>query len=79
MHCQEETKMPRGRKKKPESIEAQMQQIQGEIEELSTRLKTKKKELAALEDARKLEEQKKLLDAVAASGKSVDEIIGMLQ
>lgn len=71
--------MPRGRKKKPESIEAQMQQIQGEIEELSTRLKTKKKELAALEDARKLEEQKKLLDAVAASGKSVDEIIGMLQ
>lgn len=71
--------MPRGRKKKPESIEAQMQQIQGEIEDLSTRLKTKKKELAALEDARKLEEQKKLLDAVAASGKSVDEIIGMLQ
>lgn len=71
--------MPRGRKKKPESIEAQMQQIQGEIEELSARLKTKKKELVALEDARKLEEQKKLLDAVAASGKSVDEIIGMLQ
>lgn len=71
--------MPRGRKKKPESIEAQMQQIQEEIEELSARLKTKKKELAALEDARKLEEQKKLLDAVAASGKSVDEIIGMLQ
>ena len=71
--------MPRGRKKKPESLDAQMQQIQQEIEELSTKLKAKKKELAALEDARKLEEQKKLLDAVAASGKSVDEIIGMLQ
>lgn len=71
--------MPRGRKKKPESLDAQMQQIQQDIEELSTRLKAKKKELAALEDARKLEEQKKLLDAVAASGKSVDEIIGMLQ
>ena len=68
--------MPRGRKKKPESVEEQMQLVQAEIEELSAKLK---KEMAVLEKAKKAEEQQKLLDAVAASGKSVDEIIGMLQ
>ncbi|CCX66319.1 hypothetical protein ACTNE3_07395 [Bacillota bacterium HCP3S3_F1_1] len=71
--------MPRGRKKKPESVEEQMQLVQAEIEELSAKLKAKKKEMAVLEKAKKAEEQQKLLDAVAASGKSVDEIIGMLQ
>lgn len=71
--------MPRGRKKKPESVEEQMQLVQAEIEELSAKLKVKKKEMAVLEKAKKAEEQQKLLDAVAASGKSVDEIIGMLQ
>lgn len=71
--------MPRGRKKKPESVEEQMQLVQTEIEELSAKLKAKKKEMAVLEKAKKAEEQQKLLDAVAASGKSVDEIIGMLQ
>lgn len=71
--------MPRGRKKKPESVEEQMVLVQAEIDDLSAKLKAKKKELAALESAKKLEEQQKLLDAVAASGKSVEEIIGMLQ
>ncbi len=71
--------MPRGRKKKPETVEEQMVLVQAEIDDLSAKLKAKKKELAALESAKKLEEQQKLLDAVAASGKSVDEIIGMLQ
>ena len=71
--------MPRGRKKKPESVEQQMQLVQAEIDELSAKLKAKKKEMAVLEKAKKAEEQQKLLDAVAASGKSVDEIIGMLQ
>ena len=71
--------MPRGRKKKPESVEEQMQLVQAEIEELSAKLIAKKKEMAVLEKAKKAEEQQKLLDAVAASGKSVDEIIGMLQ
>ena len=71
--------MPRGRKKKPESVEEQMQLVQAEIEELSAKLKAKKKEMAVLEKAKKAEEQQKLLDAVAASGKSMDEIIGMLQ
>ena len=71
--------MPRGRKKKPESVEEQMQLVQAEIEELSAKLKAKKKEMAVLEKTKKAEEQQKLLDAVAASGKSVDEIIGMLQ
>ena len=71
--------MQRGRKKKPESVEEQMQLVQTEIDELSAKLKAKKKEMAVLEKAKKAEEQQKLLDAVAASGKSVDEIIGMLQ
>ena len=71
--------MPRGSKKKPESVEEQMQLVQAEIDELSAKLKAKKKEMAVLEKAKKAEEQQKLLDAVAASGKSVDEIIGMLQ
>ena len=71
--------MPRGRKKKPESVEEQMQLVQAEINELSAKLKAKKKEMAVLEKAKKAEEQQKLLDAVAASGKSVDEIIGMLR
>lgn len=71
--------MPRGRKKKPESVEEQMQLVQAEIDELSAKLKAKKKEMAVLEKAKKAEEQQKLLDAVAASGKSLDEIIGMLQ
>lgn len=71
--------MPRGRKKKPESVEEQMQLVQAEIDELSAKLKAKKKEMAVLEKAKKAEEQQKLLDAVVASGKSVDEIIGMLQ
>lgn len=71
--------MPRGRKKKPESVEEQMQLVQAEIDELSAKLKAKKKEMAVLGKAKKAEEQQKLLDAVAASGKSVDEIIGMLQ
>ena len=71
--------MLRGRKKKPESVEEQMQLVQAEIDELSAKLKAKKKEMAVLEKAKKAEEQQKLLDAVAASGKSVDEIIGMLQ
>lgn len=71
--------MPRGRKKKPESVEEQMQLVQAEIDELSAKLKAKKKEMDVLEKAKKAEEQQKLLDAVAASGKSVDEIIGMLQ
>ena len=71
--------MPRGRKKKPESVEEQMVLVQADIDDLSAKLKAKKKELAAMESAKKLEEQQKLLDAVAASGKSVEEIIGMLQ
>ena len=71
--------MPRGSKKKPETVEEQMVLVQADIDDLSAKLKAKKKELAALESAKKLEEQQKLLDAVAASGKSVDEIIGMLQ
>ena len=71
--------MPRGRKKKPESVEEQMQLVQAEIDELSAKLKAKKKEMAVLEKAKKAGEQQKLLDAVAASGKSVDEIIGMLR
>ena len=46
--------MPRGRKKKPESVEEQMQLVQAEIDELSAKLKAKKKEMAVLERRKRL-------------------------
>lgn len=70
--------MPRGRKKKPESIEGQIELVQNEIDALSTQLKEKKKALSALEKAKEAEEQQKLLDAVTESGKSIDDVIALL-
>lgn len=70
--------MARGRKKKPESIQEQIELIQTEIETLTNQLKDKKKTLADLEKAKEQEEHKKLLDAVAESGKSIDDVIAML-
>ncbi len=70
--------MARGRKKKPESIQEQIELIQTEIETLTNQLKNKKKTLADLEKAKEQEEHKKLLDAVAESGKSIDDVIAML-
>jgi putative sterol carrier protein len=72
-----------------EDIDQKIAAAEAEIEELGAQLKAKKAELKALikekEDAlaaaaeKKAEEEKaKLLDALAKSGKSIDEIIEFL-
>lgn len=71
--------MARGRKKKEVSIEEQIVLVQSEINELTTQLKDKKKELSDLEEAKKAQEQKALLDAIVASGKTAEEVIAFLQ
>lgn len=70
--------MPRGRKKKPTNIDEQITLIQQSIEQISADLKEKKKQLADLESQKKIKEQNELLEAIAASGKSTEEIISML-
>lgn len=71
--------MARGRKKKDINVDEQITLVQNEIAELNAKIKDKKKELADLEEEKKNQEQKVLLDAISASGKSADEIIAFLQ
>ena len=72
------------------AIEEKMKSVEAEITTLSEQLKAKKDELKALAKdklaaeeaaiAKKAEEDKKaILDAVAASGKSVEEILELLK
>lgn len=69
----------RGRRKKEISVEEKIVLVQNEINDLTTQLKDKKKELADLEEEKKAQEQKALLDAIIASGKSAEEVIAFLQ
>ncbi len=69
--------MPRGKKKL--SIEEQMQAVKTNIEELTAALAEKKKVLKELEKAKKEEMKEKLAEAARNSGKSLEEIIQMLQ
>ena len=69
----------RGRRKKEISVEEKIVLVQNEINDLTTQLKDKKKELADLEEEKKAQEQKALLDAIVASGKSAEEVIAFLQ
>lgn len=69
----------RGRRKKEISVEEKIVLVQNEINDLTTQLKDKKKELADLEEEKKTQEQKALLDAIIASGKSAEEVIAFLQ
>ncbi len=73
-----------------EEIESKMSTLQSEIDELGETIKAKKAELKQLAKdklaaeeaaiAKKAEEDKKaILDAVAASGKSVEEILELLK
>ena len=85
--------MPRkpGSKNKPKAeapvldlnaIEEKMSTLQSEIDELGETIKAKKDKEAAIVAAaeKKAEEDKKaILDAVAASGKSVEEILELLK
>lgn len=71
--------MARGRKKKEVNIDEQIVLVQNEIADLANKIKEKKKELADLEEAKKAQEQKVLMDAISESGKSVDEVLALLK
>ena len=83
--------MPRGRKRAViENVDEKIEQVTAEIEELKEQLKEKKTELKSLSKAkieadriaaeRKAEEDKAAIPAaVAASGKSVEEILDFLK
>lgn len=73
-----------------ESLDEQIRATEAEIESMTASLKNKKAELKALlktkEKAEKIaaeqkaeEDKIRILDAVAASGKSIDEILEMLK
>ena len=63
------------RRKSTEKIEA----VKAEIETLTAQLKEKKAELKKLETEQAEEDKTKLLEAFAASGKSVDEVVAWLK
>lgn len=71
--------MPRGRKKIIAPVAERIEAVKTEIEKLSARLKEKKTELKALETEQAEANTAKLLEAVEASGKSVDEIVAWLK
>lgn len=70
--------MPRG-KKKVVNIAEKIEVVKAEIESLNTQLKEKKAELKKLEAEQAEEDKAKLMEAFAASGKSVDEVIAWLK
>ena len=70
--------MPRGRKKVVNTAE-KIEAVKADIESLSTQLKEKKAELKKLEAEQAEEDKAKLMEAFAASGKSVDEVIAWLK
>lgn len=70
--------MPRGRKKVVNTAE-KIEAVKADIESLSTQLKEKKAELKKLEAEQAEEDKAKLMEAFAASGKTVDEVIAWLK
>ena len=70
---------PKGSKNKPVlTIDERIDQVTAEIESLQEQIKEKKAELKQLNDEKAEEDQKRLMAAVLASGKTVDEIIEMI-
>lgn len=71
---------PKGSKKKLVlSIDERITAVTAEIESLQEQLKEKKAELKQLKAEKEEEDQKRLLAAVAASGKSIDEVIALIE
>ncbi len=70
--------MPRG-KKKIVPVTEKINAVKAEIETLTAQLKEKKAELKKLEAEQAEEDKAKLLEAFAASGKSVDEVVAWLK
>lgn len=73
--------MPRTKGSKNKSmltVDERIAQVNAEIEALQGQIKEKKAELKKLNDKKTEEDQKRLMAAVLASDKSVDEIIDMI-
>ena len=60
------------------SVDERIIAVTAEIESLQEQLKEKKAELKQLKAEKEEEDQKRLLAAVAASGKSIDEVIALI-
>lgn len=71
--------MPRGRRSQANlTIDEKIELTKAAIEQLRSELSQKKNELKKLELDKKAEESKRLMDAIAACGKSVDDVIAMI-
>ena len=66
------------RRPKNVSIEELISGKEIEIENLSEQLKAAKAELKKLKEEKLLADSQKIMDALAASGKSVDDVINMI-
>ena len=70
--------MPRG-KKKIVNVAEKIEAVKAEIETLTAQLKEKKAELTKLEAEQAEEDKAKLIEAFAASGKTLDEVVAWLK
>ena len=71
---------PKGSKNKSTlSIDEQITQAAARVEDLRVQLKAAEAELKKLETLRDEEQMKTLMEAVAASGKSVSDVIAMVK
>jgi septal ring factor EnvC (AmiA/AmiB activator) len=68
----------KGSKNKVVSVEDRIAAVTSDIEKLQTTLKEKKAELKQLNVEKSEVDQRRLLTAVSASGKSVEEVIALL-
>lgn len=70
---------PKGSKNKAAlTIDEQIDQLTAEIEDMQEQVKVKKAKLKSLNDQKDEADKQRLMDMIVASGKSVDEIISML-
>ena len=66
------------KKKTALTIDEQISEVKIQIDSLAEQLKEKKAELKSLEMIKEDEYRSKIIDAIAQSGKSYDEILEML-
>ena len=61
------------------SVDERIAAVTAEIESLQEQVREKKAELKQLKAEKEEEDRKRLLAAVAASGKSIDEVIALIE
>lgn len=70
---------PKGSKNKPSlTLDEQIAQVTAEIASLQEQVKEKKAELKSLNDQKDEADKQRLIAAVLASGKSVDDIVALI-